>query len=104
MKYLSLIALLALSACGPAANAPSATPSAHSSDAAATAKVLVSKQAYIDFLTCAKAAEASAEHQATIQTGIDNVKELPEAGWDTLKTSLSISAEDFVTRYSACVK
>lgn len=103
MKYLLLICLLGFSACGPAANSPS-QPAANPASANGTTKVLANKQAYLDFLACAKAAETSATHQGTIQSGIDNVNGIPDAAWETLKTNLAISAQDFVTRYPTCVK
>ena len=103
MKYLLLICLLGFSACGPAANSPS-QPAANPASGDGTTKVLASKEAYVNFLTCAKAAETSATHQGTIQSGIDNVKDIPEAAWETLKTNMAISAQDFVTRYPNCVK
>ncbi len=102
MKYLLMLCLLGLTACGPAANSPSQPSGASSSEN--TAKVMASKQAYLSFLACAKTAESSSTHQATIQTGIDNVNTIPEAGWESLKASLSISAKDFVERYPSCAK
>ena len=101
MKYLLMLCLLGFTACGPAANSPS-QPNTSSSEN--TAKVTASKQAYLDFLACAKNAESSSTHQATIQAGIDNVNTLPEAGWESFKASLSISAKDFVERYPSCAK
>lgn len=101
MKYLLSILLLSISACGPVANSPS-KPTSSTTVTEGTDKVLTSKQAYIDFLTCTKKVETSASAQATIQAGIDNVKEIPDAAWETIKTNLSISAKDFVSLYPTC--
>jgi hypothetical protein len=101
MKFSLLILVLCVTACGPVSNSP-ATPASGSPSAESTAKVLVSKQAYLDFLACTKKSETASEHQATIQTGIDNVTAIPDAAWETIKTNLSISAKDFVARYPSC--
>ncbi|PKL78067.1 MAG: hypothetical protein CVV27_04015 [Candidatus Melainabacteria bacterium HGW-Melainabacteria-1] len=108
-KFLLLCGLLnLLLACGPnpAANESSklASPAGSGQDTAATARVLATKQIYISFLECAQNAEASAEHKVTIAEGIKNVSDLPDESFTALKSSLSISAQDFVSRYGSCVK
>ena len=94
--------LILLSSCGPN---PAASKASGSQDAtAATAKILVSKQVYLDFLSCARESESSAQGKATIDEGIKNVNGLPEESFTALKANLSLSAQDFAARYGSCVK
>src|SRR5687767_8377611 len=111
---ISLIALYAafglLSGCG---SVPTAASAARQLDyqlnevevKAEPLAITESKAVYLAFLSCAQAAEADPAGKATIADGIANLRDLPDQFWDQHKTSLRISAVDFVWRYrKTCIK
>ena len=111
---LALTALSLLAACGPSpagSNTPAGTNSANNSgasgntggSASGSANVTATKQAYINFLNCAKNRATTADQKAAIDLQINVIAGVPEATWAQVSANMTAAGQAWIAAYgSSC--
>ncbi|MGV3525162.1 MAG: hypothetical protein ACO1RX_13105 [Candidatus Sericytochromatia bacterium] len=107
MRYLIVmcVAALTLTACGPnpaAGTNPNGSNTASGNTATGSASVIATKQAYINFLNCAKNQSAATPEQKTlIDIQINAVNNIPDSTWANVSTAMSANADVWIKAYGA---
>lgn len=106
MRYLIVmcVAALTLTACGPnpAASTNANGTNGSGSTATGSASVTTTKQAYINFLNCAKNQSAATPEQKTlIDIQINAVNNIPDSTWANVSTAMAANADVWIKAYGA---